>query len=113
MTPTKKIIDEVKKWKRELILVAFKAEFDVSVESLVERAYKKLKQCDADFIVANDLGRTGCGFGSDTNEVHIIDKKKKILHLPIQRKEHIAAKLIELVIDEHRKHLDNQPGYTA
>ena len=91
MTPTKKIIDEVKKWKRELILVAFKAEFDVSVESLIERAYKKLKQCDADFIVANDLGRTGCGFGSDTNEVHIIDKKKKILHLPIQRKEQIAA----------------------
>ena len=63
MTPTKKIIDEVKKWKRELILVAFKAEFDVSVESLVERAYKKLKKCNADFIVANDLDRTGCGFG--------------------------------------------------
>jgi phosphopantothenoylcysteine decarboxylase / phosphopantothenate---cysteine ligase len=110
MTPTKKIIDEVKKWKRELILVAFKAEFDVSVESLIERAYKKLKQCDADFIVANDLGRTGCGFGSDTNEVHIIDKKKKILHLPIQRKEQIAAKLIELVTDRHTKHLNNQMG---
>jgi phosphopantothenoylcysteine decarboxylase/phosphopantothenate--cysteine ligase len=109
MTPTKKIIDEVKKWKRELILVAFKAEFQVSVESLVEQAYKKLKKCNADFIVANDLDRIGCGFGSDTSEVYIIDKKKKILHLPIQRKEHIAAKLVELVIDEHRKHLDNQP----
>jgi phosphopantothenoylcysteine decarboxylase/phosphopantothenate--cysteine ligase len=109
MIPTKKIIDEVKKWKRELILVAFKAEFDVSVESLVERAYKKLKQCDADFIVANDLGRTGCGFGSDTNEVLIIDKKKKVLHLPIQRKENIAAKLVEIVINKHREDLDNQP----
>ncbi|MDQ5868723.1 MAG: bifunctional phosphopantothenoylcysteine decarboxylase/phosphopantothenate--cysteine ligase CoaBC [Thermoproteota archaeon] len=109
MIPTKKIIDEVKKWKRELILVAFKAEFDVSVESLVERAYKKLKQCDADFIVANDLSRTGCGFGSDTNEVLIIDKKKKVLHLPIQRKENIAAKLVEIVINKHKKDLDNQP----
>jgi len=108
MTPTKKIIDEVKKWRRELILVAFKAEFDVSAESLVERAYKKLKQCDADLIVANDLNRIGCGYGSDTNEVYIIDRKKNILHLPIQRKEHIAGKLIELVIDEHRKNLDNQ-----
>ena len=110
MTPTKKIIDEVKKWRRELILVAFKAEFDVSAESLIERAYKKLKQCDADLIVANDLNRMGCGYGSDTNEVYIIDRKKNILHLPIQRKEHIASKLIELVIDEHRKNLDNQSG---
>jgi len=110
MTSTKKIIDEVKKWKRELILVAFKAEFDVSAESLIERAYKKLKQCDADLIVANDLNRIGCGYGSDTNEVYIIDRKKNILHLPIQRKEHIASKLIELVIDEHRKNLDNQSG---
>ncbi|MDP9197515.1 MAG: bifunctional phosphopantothenoylcysteine decarboxylase/phosphopantothenate--cysteine ligase CoaBC [Thermoproteota archaeon] len=108
MIPTKKIIDEVKKWKRGLMLVAFKTEFDVSVESLVDRAYKKLKQCDADFIVANDLGRTGCGFGSDNNEVLIIDKKKMVLHLPLQKKENIAAKLVDIVIDKYKEDLENK-----
>jgi phosphopantothenoylcysteine decarboxylase / phosphopantothenate---cysteine ligase len=102
MIPTKKIVNEVKRWNTNIILVAFKAEYNVSSELLIARALKKLKECNADFIVANDLSTKGCGFGSDSNEVFVIDRNKKIMHLPIQSKESIAKRLIELIIGNNR-----------
>jgi len=97
LVATKKIIDEVKKKSKDTFLVAFKADYNVQDSVLVERAYKKLQDCDADIVVANDLGRKGSEAGSDRNEVFIIDKKRKIIHLPLESKVAIAMKLLELV----------------
>lgn len=97
LVATKKIIDEVKKKSKDTFLVAFKADYNVPDSVLVERAYKKLQDCDADIVVANDLGRKGSKAGSDRNEVFIIDKKRKIIHLPLESKVAIAMKLLELV----------------
>jgi phosphopantothenoylcysteine decarboxylase / phosphopantothenate---cysteine ligase len=96
---TKKIIDEVKKKSKSTFLVAFKADHGVSDSALVEKAYKKLQECDADIVVANDLGRRGSGAGSDKNQVFIVDKKKKVVHLPLESKPAIARKLLELVAE--------------
>jgi phosphopantothenoylcysteine decarboxylase / phosphopantothenate---cysteine ligase len=96
---TKKVVDEVKKVSRNTLLVAFKADHDVSDSVLVDKAYKKLQECDADFVVANDLGRKGSEAGSDRNEVFVVDSKKKITHLPLESKAAIARKLLELVAD--------------
>ena len=97
LVATKKIIDEVKKKSKDTFLVAFKADYNVPDSVLVERAYKKLQECDADIVVANDLGRKGSEAGSDRNEVFIVDKKRKIIHLPLESKVGIAMKLLELV----------------
>jgi len=97
LVATKKIIDEVKKKSKDTFLVAFKADYNVPDSVLVERAYKKLQDCDADIVVANDLGRKGSEAGSDRNEVFIVDKKRKIIHLPLESKVAIAMKLLELV----------------
>ena len=97
LVATKKIIDEVKKKSKDTFLVAFKADYNVQDSVLVERAYKKLQDCDADIVVANDLGRKGSEAGSDRNEVFIIDKKRKIIHMPLESKVAIAMKLLELV----------------
>ena len=97
LVATKKIIDEVKKKSKDTFLVAFKADYNGQDSVLVERAYKKLQDCDADIVVANDLGRKGSEAGSDRNEVFIIDKKRKIIHLPLESKVVIAMKLLELV----------------
>ena len=97
LVATKKIIDEVKKKSKDTFLVAFKADYNVQDSVLVERAYKKLQDCDADIVVANDLGRKGSEAGSDRNEVFIVDKKRKIIHLPLESKVAIAMKLLELV----------------
>jgi phosphopantothenoylcysteine decarboxylase/phosphopantothenate--cysteine ligase len=94
---TKKIIDEVKKKSSGTFLVAFKADYNISDPVLIDRAYKKLQESGADIVVANDLGRKGSEAGSDRNQVFIIDKKKKVVHLPLESKPAIARKLLELV----------------
>jgi phosphopantothenoylcysteine decarboxylase/phosphopantothenate--cysteine ligase len=99
LVPTKKIIDEVKKKSKNTFLVAFKADFKVPVSLLVEKAYKKLQESGADIVVANDLGRKGSEAGSDRNEVFIVDRKKKVVHLSIESKPAIARKLLEIVAE--------------
>ena len=36
-------------------------------------------------------------FGSDTNEVYVIDKEGKTIHIPLKPKKDIANELIEIV----------------
>ncbi|MFZ0513984.1 MAG: bifunctional phosphopantothenoylcysteine decarboxylase/phosphopantothenate--cysteine ligase CoaBC [Candidatus Nitrosopolaris sp.] len=101
LLPTAKIIDQVKHISRnnKLFLVAFKAEHNVSDSYLINKAFQKLQECDGDLIIANDLGRKGCGTGSDKNEVFIIDRQKKVIHLPLQDKQQIARKILDSIAD--------------
>lgn len=99
LVATRKIIDEVKNNSKDTFLVAFKADYCVSESVLIEKAYRKLKECDADIIVANDLGRKGSEPGSDKNEVFIVDRDKKIVHLPPESKAQVARRLMELVAE--------------
>jgi phosphopantothenoylcysteine decarboxylase/phosphopantothenate--cysteine ligase len=96
---TRKIIDEVKKKSKGTFLVAFKADCGVSDSLLVEKAYKKLQESGADIVVANDIGRKGSEAGSDMNEVFIVDRQKKVVHLPLESKPAIARKLLDLVAE--------------
>jgi phosphopantothenoylcysteine decarboxylase / phosphopantothenate---cysteine ligase len=99
LVATRKIIDEVKNNSKDTFLVAFKADYCVSEPVLIEKAYRKLKECDADIIVANDLGRKGSEPGSDINEVFIVDRDKKIVRLPPESKAQVARRLLELVAE--------------
>lgn len=97
LVPTKKIVDEVRKASKDAFLVAFKADHDVSDAVLIDKAYSKLKECGADLVVANDVGRKDSRIGSDRNEVFIVDKKKKVIHVPLDSKAAVARKILELV----------------
>jgi phosphopantothenoylcysteine decarboxylase / phosphopantothenate---cysteine ligase len=99
LVATRKIIDEVKNNSKNTFLVAFKADYGVSDSVLIEKAYRKLKECDADIIVANDLGRKGSEPGSDKNEVFIVDRNKNIVHLPPESKAQVARRLLELAAE--------------
>jgi len=90
-----KIIDQIKKVSPQTCLVAFKADSNISTDQLVHKAYSRLKECDADMIVANDIGRKGSEMGSDTSEVFLISKDKRVIHIPLQNKTNIAKKLFE------------------
>jgi phosphopantothenoylcysteine decarboxylase / phosphopantothenate---cysteine ligase len=96
---TRKIVDEVKKKSKDTFLVAFKADYSVPDSLLIEKAHKKLQESGADIVVANDLSRKGSEAGSDRNEVFIVDRKKKVVHLPLQSKPAIAQKLLEIVVE--------------
>jgi phosphopantothenoylcysteine decarboxylase/phosphopantothenate--cysteine ligase len=92
-----KIIDQVKKVSPRTFLVAFKAEYNVSDQELIERARKRLKDSQADLIVANDVGREGAGFQTDTNEVFIVSQGRKVMHIQSAPKQDVAKKLLDFV----------------
>ncbi|MEM3555461.1 MAG: bifunctional phosphopantothenoylcysteine decarboxylase/phosphopantothenate--cysteine ligase CoaBC [Candidatus Micrarchaeia archaeon] len=72
LRPTVKISDRVKKVNRKVKLILFKAESGLTERELREAALRKLKQADADMIVANDVGKRGVGFASEFNEVLLL-----------------------------------------
>ncbi len=100
LVPTTKIIDEIKLIDKNIFLVGFKAYFDVSNTYLINKAKKKLKECNADIVVANDVGRINTKIGSDYNEVFIVTQKEPVVHLKVQTKDSIANKLFEIIITD-------------
>jgi len=97
LKPTKKIIDHVKKVSPKTFIVAFRAEYKLSKKDLVESAYKRLLQANADLIVVNDVGKKGAGFGTETNEIFIVDREKKVVHVPLALKREVARKILDVV----------------
>ncbi len=100
LVETKKISDMVKKVSPKSYLVIFKAEYNVSEDELINRAYKKLLESDADLVVANDVSGRERGFRSDKNEVYIIDRDRNIIHIPLQSKKNIVRRLLEIVANK-------------
>jgi phosphopantothenoylcysteine decarboxylase/phosphopantothenate--cysteine ligase len=98
LKPTVKIVDVVKKLSPKTFLVAFRAEYRLPEKELIESAYERLKKADADLIVVNDVGKEGVGFGTDTNEVFIIDKDKQIIHVPLAPKREVARRILDVAI---------------
>jgi phosphopantothenoylcysteine decarboxylase/phosphopantothenate--cysteine ligase len=102
---TPKIIDVVKKICPEAFLVPFKAEYNVSDKELIKNAYGRLKKGKADLIVANDVARKGVGFGVETNEIFIVDKKRKVVHVPLTTKREASRKLLNLIAKEIKQRI--------
>ena len=97
---TPKIIDAVKKVSPDTFLVAFRAEYGLSDEDLIQSAYERLKKAKSDLIVANDIGRKEVGFRYDTNEVFIVDVDKKVVHVPVTTKRKVAKRLFDVIVDK-------------
>jgi phosphopantothenoylcysteine decarboxylase/phosphopantothenate--cysteine ligase len=71
-----KIIDQIKKYQKNVILVGFKAEVNLSKKDLISIAKKKLQDSNADMIIANDIGSNRYKKNPESNEVLIIDSGK-------------------------------------
>lgn len=102
LKPTRKIIDEVKKVSPKTFLLAFRAEYNLPKKELIGSAYKRLLSSKADLIAANDVAKEGVGFGTDTNEVFIVDKEKNVIHVPLASKREVAGKILDAVIERIR-----------
>ncbi len=96
LEPTIKLSDIIKKKYPNAKLVLFKAEWDIPKDELINRAKNKMKNCNADVIVANDLSKDDSGFQTDTNTVYIIDKSDNIFPYSLT-KQKIAHKFFELI----------------
>jgi phosphopantothenoylcysteine decarboxylase / phosphopantothenate---cysteine ligase len=64
-------------------------------------AMRKLKNKKADFIAMNITQKGISGFDSETNELYVIDKNKKIKKLELNHKSKIASQLIDYVIKDN------------
>lgn len=83
-----KIIDHIKKWQKNVYLVGFKAETNISKKKLASLARKKLAETKADLIVANDVG-SKYQKNPDFNEIVLVNSKKAVF-LSRRRKEKLA-----------------------
>lgn len=97
LKPTIKILNLVKKINPKIFLVGFKAEYNVTEDELVFLARKRIKSSGAEFIVANDVSIEGAGFGSDKNQVIIVDEDT--FTVPLTSKTEIAQKIIGKIFD--------------
>jgi phosphopantothenoylcysteine decarboxylase / phosphopantothenate---cysteine ligase len=96
LRPAPKIINRVKVINPEIFLVAFKADYNVSNEEIVESARQRMEESRADLVVANDVAVPGAGFASDENQVLLIDEH--VRKVPLTSKREIAGKIIDKVV---------------
>lgn len=87
------ILAELGGCKGERILVGFSAETSPDLEE----ARRKLEQKNCDLMVLNDVSRDGAGFGSDQNEVWIMERGGETVHVPLQPKTQVAARLLDVI----------------
>ena len=97
LKPLPKVVENVKKIDPEIYLVGFKAEYNLSDDELIKRAHDRLKGAGMDLIVANDVARDKTGFGTDTNEVFIIDAEKDVDHILLTDKYSVAFKILDKI----------------
>src|SRR2546429_7202274 len=95
---TPKIIREIRHARPSSFLVAFKTEHGVSNEELVTEAFEILSEKSADLVAANDVSLEGVGFQTDTNELFVVDERKKVIHIPLASKRDVARQLLDIAV---------------
>ncbi len=67
---------------RPKLVIGFSAE----TENILQNSKEKLKNKNADWIIANDVSQKGIGFNNDYNEVSVIESNGKILQIKKNKK---------------------------
>ncbi|PJE62016.1 bifunctional phosphopantothenoylcysteine decarboxylase/phosphopantothenate--cysteine ligase CoaBC [Candidatus Roizmanbacteria bacterium CG10_big_fil_rev_8_21_14_0_10_39_12] len=122
LSPTKKIINEIKKINPKITLIGFKA-IAFPSEAVVKRGHpervkrpkdpentwilrvaqndsqKLFTNADVDYVIVNDISRPDIGFETEENEVYIVSKDKKIKKIEKASKKDIAQKIIMHIFD--------------
>ena len=69
--------------------------FAAETNNLIEYAKEKIIKKNLDYIVANDISKKDIGFGSDDNEVYIIDKHDNIKKIDKNSKTNVAKAIVD------------------
>ncbi|MDR2967272.1 MAG: bifunctional phosphopantothenoylcysteine decarboxylase/phosphopantothenate--cysteine ligase CoaBC [Methanobacteriaceae archaeon] len=95
--PTEKIIKQIKDINPKIFLVGFKAEYNISDDEMIKLAKKQIKTVGTDLVVANDVSVKSCGFGSDNNEVILINNET--FKIKISSKKEIANIIFDKIYE--------------
>ena len=98
LEPTKDILSEVAKYKKEsktdLKVVGFAAES----QDLKTNAAKKMNAKAMDMIVANNITEPQAGFNVDTNKVLFLFSDGSTEQLPVMQKSEVAEKILHYLV---------------
>jgi phosphopantothenoylcysteine decarboxylase / phosphopantothenate---cysteine ligase len=94
LVPNTDILAAMSRIKSNRLVVGFAAETD----RVAENARKKLKDKNADLIVANDVTAEGAGFDVDTNIVTLFSRDGRDLPLPKLTKREVAHRILDEVV---------------
>jgi phosphopantothenoylcysteine decarboxylase/phosphopantothenate--cysteine ligase len=94
LVPNTDILAAMARKKDHRLVVGFAAETD----RVAENARKKLKDKNADLIVANDVTAEGAGFDVDTNVVTLFARDGRDLPLPKLTKREVAHRILDEVV---------------
>src|SRR5262249_40472621 len=94
LIPNIDILATVAHKKGTRLIVGFAAETD----HVAKNARKKLKEKNADLIVANDVTAEGAGFDLDTNVVTLFSSDGRDLPLPKLSKREVAHRILDEVV---------------
>ena len=95
LKPATKIIRQIKQINPDIFLVGFKAEFNISKDEIINCARRQIEDAGTDLVVANDISKDSCHFGSDKNEVLIVDSD--VLTIPLASKREIAKSIFDVI----------------
>lgn len=94
LVPNPDILHEIGEQKGTRLVVGFAAE----TQELIPRARRKLVAKHLDLIVANDVSQENAGFGSDNNQVVLLDSAGGVEPLPLLSKREVARRIIDRVV---------------
>ena len=92
-----KIIDQIKKHQKDVLLVGFKAETNMTKNQLINAAKKKLVESSSDLIVANDVGSERYRKNPKYNQVIIVDSQKTVTTSSWTKKQKIAKFILKQI----------------
>lgn len=96
LTKNPDILKEISSKKKDgQTIIGFCAES----QNLIEFAKNKIDKKGCDYLVANDISRRDIGFGSDENEIYILDKSHKIKHFEKATKQQVAKNILEYILE--------------
>ncbi|HSW96795.1 MAG TPA: bifunctional phosphopantothenoylcysteine decarboxylase/phosphopantothenate--cysteine ligase CoaBC [Candidatus Saccharimonadales bacterium] len=97
LQPQIKVVDQIKKRNKNIKLIAFKAEYNLTEEKLIDKAREKLIKTKADAVVANDISKSDRGFESDMNEAIIVLANGEIKTISYASKKEIANEIVDYI----------------
>lgn len=96
LTQTKDIAAELGKLKKP---GQFTVGFALETENEIDNAEKKVIAKNFDLIVLNSLNDKGAGFGHDTNQITLIDRKSQRQKFSLKTKKEVARDIVNAIID--------------
>ena len=85
------ILEELGRKKDKRILVGFSAQTDNDID----KARQKLKSKNLDLIISNNISSPGSGFGTDTNQIVLIERDGTCRRWPLLEKDEVARRIIK------------------